>query len=147
MSKPLRADRLGLTAGLQRLVDRAQLLATLDQRVAAFLPPSLAPHVRVANLRDGVLILHADSTAWRMRAHYLAPDLLKALRDVPELAGLTSIQVRVAPVASHLRPPSPKPLKLSAAASQYLAGVADTVSDPRLREALRRLAARGRQTS
>lgn len=128
-------------------MNRAHHLAALDRRVADYLPPSLAPHVRVANLRDGVLVLHADSTAWRMRAHYLAPGLLEALRGLPDLAGLVSIQVRVAPAAGTPRPVSPRPLRLSADASQCLADVADTVSDPGLRDALRRLAARGRRTS
>jgi hypothetical protein len=81
-----------------------------------------------------------------MRAHYLTPQLLETLRTLPGLAGLVSVQVRVAPAKTTPAntPPKPQPLRLSGEATQCLADAADTVSDPKLRDSLRRLAARGR---
>jgi hypothetical protein len=145
LSKPLRADQLGLATGLQHLIDRARRLTLINQLVAGYLPAPLAQHLRVANFRAGVLVLQADSSAWRMRAHYLAPELATTLRSLPELAGLVSVQVRVAPPTATVQPPPhlPPPI-ISGEAGRCLADAAESVSDPRLRAALRRLAAHRR---
>jgi len=80
-----------------------------------------------------------------MRAHYLAPELTATLRALPELAGLVSVQIRVAPPTATVQPPPHlQPPALSGEAGRCLADAAESVSDPRLRASLRRLAAHRR---
>jgi len=127
---------------LARLTDHAAILLHLQDRVAAALPGPLRPAVRVANLKHGRLLLHADNGAVATRLRQQAPSLVTALR----LRGgeVTGIEVRVQPRNPPSPPrgaPSAKPP--GAGARQALAALADRL-DPRspLRTAVQRLLAR-----
>jgi hypothetical protein len=66
--KMKRPTRVGaIVAGnstLAGLLRRARELEALEELVRGWLPPTLAPHVRVAALREDTLVLAADSAAW-----------------------------------------------------------------------------------
>lgn len=144
MSKPRSVrSMLSGSGGVQRLLDRAQRLAELEKRVLASLPSSLAPHCRVANLRSGVLVLLTDSAALNSKLRFLLPRLTSQLRSEPELAELTRIELRVAPLAS---PRASRPVQrtLSDSSAELLRSSAEATTDPELRQALQRLARRHR---
>jgi len=46
------------------------------------LPPELQPHCRLANVRDGVVIMLATSSIWASRLRFHQTDLLKHLNEV-----------------------------------------------------------------
>lgn len=66
--------------GLGGLLARARRLDRIDRALAAALDPRHAPHVRVANVRDGKLILATPVAPIAQRIKMEAPRLLETLR-------------------------------------------------------------------
>jgi len=141
MSKPEPARRQlerGTLAGLLRHCRRLQ---TLEDRVRSLLAAPLGEHVRVANYRQGELVLHADSPAWQSRMRFVVPTLEQALR--PSLDDLRRIRVTTRPPAPVRRAPSPPShhRTISPRSSAVLRALANSPgTDRRLAEALERLA-------
>ena len=146
MSRDGRLTRWRSAAGLLdggalgRLVRRARRLEALQREAAAHLGLPLAAHVRVADVREGTLVLVADGPAWAARARFHARPLAAHLGRRFGLR-LARTRVRVVP------PPPAAPRRgrppLPPAAREALLGAARGVRDPDLRAALRRLARRG----
>lgn len=128
-------------AHLGRILRKARHLKALEARLAQVLPPELAAHVRVADVRGDVLILGARSNAAASRLRYAGPDILKALapdcRKPPR-----RVQVRVLK-APPTPPPSP-PARPEAADGAAIEQAARGLSDPELRATMERLARRSR---
>ncbi|CAN5641586.1 DUF721 domain-containing protein [soil metagenome] len=95
----------------------ALLLDALDHLLRPHLPPSLAAHARLANLRDGRLVYLVDSPIWHARLRLAAPELLLAARsiglDASDLVVRTSTRPLYpsAPAASVTKPPSASALE------------------------------------
>jgi hypothetical protein len=120
------------------VTDRAQRLARADRTLRAALPEAAAPHVRLANLRGGCAILHADSAAWAERLRYLRSTILEALGE-----GVADLQIRVVtPEAEPTRRTTPRQPPPEVA-GRTLKQLADHC-EPRLASALRRLARHAR---
>ncbi|KAA9129732.1 DUF721 domain-containing protein [Marinihelvus fidelis] len=83
-------------SGLAGLLQRAEALARVDAVVRDLLPPSLAPHVRVANVRDGKLILCTPVAAIATRLRMEGPGLLEQLRD-HGVTGVAALEVLITP--------------------------------------------------
>lgn len=81
---------------LENLQQRAIALIKINRTVQALLPSSIQPWCRVANFRQGLLVLEAASASWMMRLKYERPNLLSALR-AEILPSLTSIDIRINP--------------------------------------------------
>jgi hypothetical protein len=149
---------------VRRLLAHMAEIERLRPLVAAALPPDLRPHLTVLNVRDGVLILGAESPAWVARARWAAPDLLATLtaraarvaradgkaeaarpsQGDAALPEIDRIEVRIslpAPALPELPVDGPTPL--SAGTVRLLRECAETVADPALATRLRRLARRG----
>ena len=82
--------------GLAGLLARAQQLDRLDRALATHLDERYAPHVRVANVRNGVLVLATPVAPIATRLRMEAPALLEALRAAHG-GTLASLEVRVTP--------------------------------------------------
>ncbi|WP_413727147.1 DUF721 domain-containing protein [Sodalis sp. RH19] len=81
---------------LQQIQQRAVALLKLNQAVAALLPAPMKPWCRVANFRQGVLVLETANASWMMRLRYEQSRLLSALR-AQILPSLSSIDIRINP--------------------------------------------------
>ncbi|MBW3090326.1 DUF721 domain-containing protein [Bifidobacterium miconisargentati] len=76
----------------------AQLRNHWDQVVG----PAIAQHSAVADFRDGILIIRAESTVWATQLTYLIPQLTETIRR--NLKGLTINEIRVTgPAAGYTR--------------------------------------------
>lgn len=126
---------------LKQLTAQAERLATLDRLFGRELPPALRAHCRLAAVRDGCLLVHADSAAWATQLRYRAPEIIAALPDEPEFGGVRSLRVRT---QARGEPPVPvaKRASLSRAAADAISTQAEHIDDARLRAALQRLARR-----
>ncbi|MEE4174199.1 MAG: DciA family protein [Xanthomonadales bacterium] len=82
--------------GLGRLLGRARHLDRLDRLVAGELDPRHAPHVRVANLRQGVLILATPVAPIAQRIRMETPRLLTAIQAAFP-GEVESLEVRITP--------------------------------------------------
>lgn len=99
-SRPQSLDTLFDDAGaqgmLQNVQQRATALLRLNRAVRGILPAQLHPWCRVANFRQGILVLETANASWLMRLRYEQATLLSALR-AQILPSLTSIDIRINP--------------------------------------------------
>ena len=104
---------------------------------------SLAREVRPVSYRQGRLLLHVTSAAWRARILQQRASIATHLRAHAPLAGLRELQIKVAFEQTPLRAPGVRPARLQRSAVRCLGDLAEQVEDAGLRAALQRLAARG----
>lgn len=99
-SRPQSLDNLFDDAGtqsvLQNVQQRATALLRLNRAVRSIIPAQLHPWCRVANFRQGILVLETANASWLMRLRYEQATLLSALR-AQILPSLTSIDIRINP--------------------------------------------------
>jgi hypothetical protein len=83
---------------LQPVVAKTREIRALGGLVGGFFPPDLARQVRVANYREGELVLIAASSAAAAKTRLLAPSLSRYLAE--QHWQVNSVSVRVQPTAS-----------------------------------------------
>ena len=136
-SKPPRAgaSRIGTaTAALDAAlggasadpIRRAMWLDALDRRLVPLLPPTLAPHARLANVDGNRLVFLVDSPIWHARLRLSADVLLDAARsiglDVGDIVIRTSTRpLRPEVVADRARPAPPSAVARKAVAAALAA--------------------------
>lgn len=134
---------LQTTPELHKLVAKLDHLEQMNHVIASKLDPDLANHCRVANLRDGMLILATTSPAWNHKLRFSTLDLLSALRSDPRWSGLKSIDIRV-DYMSQDKTASPTKSKrskvLSAQSAEVIQQLANGVGNKKLSDSLNRLA-------
>lgn len=86
-------DCLLADTGMARLTSHASRLLRLQAILAANLPASLARGARVANLKSGKLVIHADNGAVAAKLRQMAPRLADLVRF--EAAEINGIEIRV----------------------------------------------------
>ncbi|MFT4173573.1 MAG: DciA family protein [Rhodocyclaceae bacterium] len=98
MRKPatLIGDVFGSSDALSRLQEHAQRLVRAQRVVDQQVPRAMRGTVAVANLRDGVLVLHVPTPALATRLKMSAESLRNALRDTG--MPIEELQVKVRPV-------------------------------------------------
>lgn len=101
------ADILTISPILSQIVNKVDQLAKLNRIVHQNCDPELAKHCRVANYRDGILILTTYSSAAGHLLRFAKSDLLTALRKMPEWCHLKSIKIHVRPSQQDERETSP----------------------------------------
>lgn len=124
---------------LQALLGTARRLDHLQRLLEAALEPAAREHCKVASWRDGTLLLIVSNGHWATRLHYQQRRLLRLLQEQAAFNGLQRILFKVQPVTGSSSAGA-RHVELSAAAADSLRTAADGISDPRLREALERLA-------
>ncbi len=144
MSKPRAIIELLATqfsGEFEQTIQRSEKLRQLWHRLRRKLDADLASHCQLQNLRDGMLIIACDSTAWATRLRYQIPTLLEAMHHIMGHEGIHDIQIRVQPVSQKTQQQSAR-ATLSSHGAHCLKQCADTISDPALRQALEQLAKR-----
>lgn len=121
--------------------NKVQQLTKLNHIWQAEISGDLAEHTRVANFRDGYLIVECDSAAWATRLRYTLPDITQKLLKHPDLRDLTHIEWNIQP---QFHAPNPQisqlPPVLSNASAALLKNAADNIQVKPLQEALLRIA-------
>ena len=79
---------------LERLVKHAEARRAWTDQLRALLPPSLAPHCHVGDLRGGRLTIHVSGPAWATRLRLALPQLEPALKGLADFAAVREIKVR-----------------------------------------------------
>ena len=135
------------TPELTKFIDKLGALEQISRFIATHLDPALSAQCRVANLRDGVLILSTTSPAWNHKLRFVTLDLLSVLRAQPAWCGLKSIEVRVDYLPTHehntitnLKKSPP----ISAYNAKLIEETANGISCTKLAESLQRLAGRSK---
>lgn len=81
---------------LRAIQEQTRVLSTLGTELASILPPQMRSHIKAANFREGVLVLHVSSAAWKMQLNYLREELISTLRQTA-LPNLASIDIKINP--------------------------------------------------
>lgn len=129
------------TSVLAFIQSKVQQLTKLNQIWQAEISSDLAEHTRVANFRDGYLIIECASAAWATRLRYNLPDITQKLLKQPDLRDLTHIEWNIQPQFHTLNAQlSQLPPVLSSASAELLKNAADNIQVKPLQEALLRIA-------
>jgi len=138
--RPLYKLLQGEKTRLADLVTTTRRLRRLNQQLLAVLDAPLTDHCQVARYDTEQLIIQVDSPVWASRLRYYIPTLLQELKkNIPDLQGLKSIKMHVAPARPAPVEKSPANREITPAASQNIHAMAEAIDDPALREALQRL--------
>lgn len=86
-------DHLAAADSFARLSGQAEHLRRLQALLDAALPAHLAPGTRIANLKRGKVVIHADSGAVAVKLRQLAPRLTADF--IQQGQEVTGIEVRV----------------------------------------------------
>jgi len=136
-------DCLLADAGMARLSSHASRLLRLQAIIAASLPPGLSRAARVANLKSGKLVIHADNGAVAAKLRQMAPRLTDLVRF--ESAEVNGIEIRVQGRDGNPAAPAKRtPLGIGDTAKRGLTSLERQLpKGSRLRLALARLVERG----
>src|SRR5438132_7196134 len=96
---------LSAEGDLQPLLAKTREIRALAGLVGGFFPPDLARQVRVANFREGELVLLAANPPIAAKLKLLAPSLSRFLAK--QRWQVNSVSVRVQPTASRSATPPP----------------------------------------
>lgn len=113
-----------------QLHQHAARLAQLNTLVQRVIPELARPHCRVANYRQGILIIECSSATWLTRLNYQRTELLSLLRKA-NLSSLTTIEFKVNPSFqslvrdNHYDQFKPKKSVISHQSAQYLQSIAN----------------------
>ena len=121
---------------LMGLLQTARYWQRLDTEVKKLLPANLHPHLSVACIEEGALILHVSGPMAATRLNMLLPTLLPALQELDD---------RIAVIRTRVRPPEPeavreKNFRIDEQSLAAFERTADTLPHhPELAEAIRTL--------
>lgn len=143
--RPNLIDDITKSSGqLAKIQQKSEKLQEINQILTSELLPGSDEYCRVANLRQGILVIEVTSGVWSTRLTQLRSNLLSELRS-SILPTLISIEIKVNPSLFV----QPEPLKansrkISAQTAEHLAALAEH-SPPELAQKLQRLAALARR--
>ena len=92
--KELLTERHQPRNALERLVRHAALRESWTEQLRAVLPPAIAPHCSVANVKAGRLTIHVVDSSWATRLRFELPKVEPALRSLGDFADVTEIRIR-----------------------------------------------------
>lgn len=79
---------------LERLVRHAAAQGDWTAQLRAVLPPRLAPHCRVGDLRGARLTIHVSASSWATRLRLELPAVEPALKALADFADVREIRIR-----------------------------------------------------
>ena len=132
-------DHLSTAEGTAQFAAHAQRLLRLQRLLETALPPTLRIHARVANLRQGKLIIHAANSAVAAKLRQFGPRFTELFYK--DGAQINEIDVRVQAKPPAVARERQKPMDLpSEERKQALTQLADTLpEDSALKASLRGL--------
>jgi hypothetical protein len=127
---------------LKSLFGKIQLITELNTALKPCLDENLRDYCQVANLLGDKLILLAANGSIATQIRFQTIDLLRKFKQNPTLASIRSIQCKVRPTEM---PPASKVTAnkmqgLSAETANLVQDIAKSLSDPRLREIMEKIA-------
>ena len=128
---------------LKAIFNHAQRLAHLQRLLESQLQPAAREHCHVASWREGTLLLIVTNGHWATRLRYQQKRLQRQLVAFKEFANLTRLHLKVQPATIH-HTASGASRDLSTVAAETISQTAEGISDPKLKAALERLAAHGK---
>ncbi|QYJ85798.1 DciA family protein [Shewanella mesophila] len=125
---------------LPSIAEKAELLLHLDHYVKQVMTGPVTEHLKVANFRQGVLVIETTTAAWAARINFQKPKMLQQLQ-VETLPMLSAIEVKVNPgLNMYATKSKPAHNQISETAAAHIQALADH-TEGSLGQKLKRLAA------
>ncbi len=125
-----------------RLRLEAKKLYQLNKIFQSVLPKSLINHVTLATIRDGLLVVSADSPIWATNMRFEAPSIMKKLKKLDNFPAINEIKL-IQSRTAHARITTIKKDETRFASEpvrDLLTKQASTIKNRKLQDALHRLA-------
>ena len=134
----LKIDRFFSSGGdFQPVFEKMREIEALSKLLEGFLPPELAPLVRVANFKDGKLVVLAANGAAAAKLRLLSESLGTYITK--QRTQVNSVSVRVQPGGDEGAETAPKQAQLTQAALQELVALYARLPESAFRKALKTL--------
>ena len=134
----LKIDRFFSAEGdFQPVFEKMREIEALSKLLEGFLPPELAPLVRVANFKDGKLVILAANGAAAAKLRLLSESLGTYITK--QRSQVNSVSVRVQPGTGEGAETAPKQAHLTQAALQELVALYRRLPESAFRKALKTL--------
>ncbi len=132
---------------LQFLFTKIHLLKKINEQVMPYLDPHLAKYCQVANFADHKLVFITANAAIATQLRFQSPELLKRFRQDPSLKNIYHIECKVRPSEQFIThdvkvPDENKMPLLSSITAASVREIAQSLSDPLLKEIMERIAER-----
>ena len=131
---------------LQLLFAKLSELTTLNNAVAAYLNPAIAPYCQVTHLAANRLTMLAANGSIATQLRFQTAELLQQFKQDVLLEKITVIQYKVRPFTTPSSMPSSIQFKkmqgLSQPTAKMIHNTAMSLADPSLREVMQRIATR-----
>lgn len=129
---------------LLSLIEKINYLNGVNEVLQTIVDKPLILHCRVANIRQGAVIIEADSSAWATLLRYQLPCILQKFRATKGLESLSNIDCYVSPKVYEpiLAPKSIPAISLQSA--KILELTAQGIKHPALKATLQRIAGRAK---
>ena len=125
---------------LEGLVTHAKHLRRLQGQYQQLVSENMAKNCQVANFQQGTLTLCCQSSAWATRAKMETRQMVASLTETSAFRELTNIEIITRPATQAIdKKEKIKEISMSSESANAIAGMAETISDPALRDALQRL--------
>jgi hypothetical protein len=125
--------------GLAHTLERAIALKQFSAKFQTTLSAPLKHHCYIANIRDDTVVIAADSPAWLTQLRYQAPKILAYIKQEIGLEQIRKLHFKVILTNDIPDTQSMQP-KMSQQAALVLRQTAESLGDPDLKAAFRRLA-------
>lgn len=126
---------------LKKLMQRTKLLEHLNHLLQSNLPAQFSAHCRLANIKNGTLIIHTDNASYASLIRFQAPQLCKTLSTELEMT-ITGMDIKVRPLHHISQNEVANSLTLSQPSASLLQQTADCIEEGPLKAALEKLARR-----
>jgi len=129
---------------IRHIMQKAQYIYTLNEKIQSFLPAELTEHCWIINHFDDLITLGVDNAAWATQLRIHERDLIEKLRFHANLVQLKKIKYVIRPIKPKYEVlSSEEPTKHAEFPKQHrplLRAIAQAVTDPALKKALLKLA-------
>jgi len=141
INRPQPLEKLLNDSQFRQICRHSQVLQTLQRQFQICCDKHGLRQCRVANFRNGILVIEVGSAAWRQRLNLLRATVLSELRQsLPQLVSLEVVQNPAMANVPASRPSPEVKRTISPQAAAHLEELAAT-APPGLKEKLRKLAA------
>jgi len=83
---------------LLEIFKETERLKVLNMRLALVLDETMLPHTQVATLKGTTLCLMADSGLVATRLRYDSQKIIRKCKAIPELCGVSQVEIKVTPI-------------------------------------------------
>lgn len=115
------------------LYKKANSIQEIDRNLKKLLDPSLKDKFELANINADTAVLLVSSSAWATRLRYNIPAILNAFNQQLNFTSIKTIRIKIKKSMSESPTLIKKPIYLSNNSAQFLNDVANSFSDPELR--------------